>query len=227
MNISPARKPNWKPWVKILPLVAVLTVALTEKLTTSMRVTPSLLTIALAVFGVFLPPRAVLAWGIFLFIPVLLALIYIPNDGVYEQPGLVVLRSAAYFAVALLAVLISRQRASAERQSASLLAVFEALKTPIVVSDADGDIAFANRACCELLGRSEGELKDVPFFSVFTHPAVRGKAIESYLKMFELPQGQRAATTVSVREKESEKTYNATCSVLEMEKRKMLLTQLD
>lgn len=225
--MSPMQKQNWKPWVKILPFVAVLTVALTEKLTTSMRVTPSLLTIALAVFGVFLPPRAVLAWGIFLFVPLLLALIYIPNDGVYEQPGLVVLRATAYCAVALLAVLISRQRADAERQSASLLAVFEALKTPIVVSDADGDISFANRACCHLLGRSERELKDVPFFYVFTQPAVRGKAIESYLKMLELPPGHGAKTTVSVREKGIEKTYNATCSVLEMEKRKMLLTQLD
>lgn len=227
MNISPSPKPNWKPWVKILPFVAVLTVALTEKLTTSMRVTPSLLTIALAVFGVFLPPRAVLAWGIFLFIPVLLALIYIPNEGVYEQLGLVVLRAVAYCAVVLLAVLISRQRADAERQSAGLLAVFEALKTPIVVSNSDGDIAFANRACCDLLGRSEKELKDVPFFSVFTHPAVRGKAIESYLKMLELPPGRAAKTTVSVREEQREKTYNATCSVLEMENRKMLLTQLE
>jgi hypothetical protein len=86
-----------------------------------------LLTIALAVFALFLSPRAVLWWAIALFVPVVLTLWLIPNAGVRESAAFVALRSAAYVAVAWVAVGLSRYRWDSERRLEGLLALFDAI----------------------------------------------------------------------------------------------------
>jgi PAS domain S-box-containing protein len=181
----------------------------------------------LAVFALFLSPRAVLWWAIALFVPVVLALWLIPNAGVRESATFVALRSAAYVAVAWVAVGLSRYRWDSERRLAGLLALFDALKTPIVVSDIDGRITFANHACCELLGRNLAEIKATNFFSVFAHPEERGKSIELYLKLFESSPAAKSAMTVKVREPAKDSTLQATCSLLHLDGHKLLVTQLD
>jgi len=218
---------SWAGVLSVLPLVIVLSVALLELETPSLRVTPSLLTIALALIALFLRPQAVLLWSLLLLLPVVLTLIYVPNNGVYESSSMIVLRVTAYFAVAVLALGYSRRRDNAERQLYSLLAVFDALETPIAVSDADGAIAFVNRACCQLLGRNEAELKDTNFFSVFAQPDVRGKAIDNYLKMFALTPGQTALSKVAVTREGGDRIFEAKCSLLQLEKSKLLVVQLD
>jgi PAS domain-containing protein len=218
--------PKKRRWLVVVPIMVVAAVLLLEQGTPGMRVTPSLLTIALAVFALFLSPRAVLWWAIALFVPVVLALWLIPNAGVRESATFVALRSAAYVAVAWVAVGLSRYRWDSERRLAGLLALFDALKTPIVVSDIDGNINFANRACCELLGRNFAELKDTNFFSVFTHPDERGKAIDGYLKLFEADPEAKSSMIVSVVNGPNESPLEATCSLLHLDSRKLLVTQL-
>jgi len=218
--------PKKRRWLVVVPIVVVAAVLLLEQGTPGMRVTPSLLTIALAVFALFLSPRAVLWWAIALFMPVVLALWLIPNAGVRESATFVALRSAAYVAVAWVAVGLSRYRRNSERRLAGLLALFDALKTPIVVSDIDGNIKFTNQACCDLLGRDAAEIKDTNFFSVFSQPDQRGKSIERYLKFFDKASNQIPSITVSVQKAGSEMMRNANCFMMEWDKRKMLVTQL-
>lgn len=213
-------------WLGAVPFVAVIAILLLEYETPGLRVTPSLLTIALAFFALFLSPRAVFWWAVALFVPVVLSLIIIPNSGVRESMALVALRSAAYVAVAWVAVGLSRYRWDSEQRLQGLLALFESLQTPIVVSDVDGNINFANRACCKLLGRSVQEVKDVNFFSVFTQPDQRGKSIERYLKMFDLQPDRNATMTVSVPVGSESQELAATCSILQWDNRRLLVTQL-
>jgi len=161
-----------------------------------------------------------------LFVPVVMTLSLIPNNGVYETPAFIFLRSAAYVAVAWVAVGLSRYRRDAEIKLEGLLALFDALKTPIVVSDVDGNINFANRACCELLSGSLEQVKDVNFFTVFTQPDQRGKSIERYLKMFEMQPDGNASMTISVQRQSTDLQLKATCSILPWDNRKLLVTQL-
>lgn len=209
-----------------VPFVAVVAILLLEYETPGLRVTPSLLTIALAFFALFLSPRAVFWWAVVLFVPVVLSLIIIPNSGIRESMALVALRSAAYVAVAWVAVGLSRYRWDSEQRLQGLLALFDSLQTPIVVSDVDGNINFANRACCKLLGRSVKEVKHVNFFSVFTQPDQRGKSIERYLKMFDLQPDRNATMTVSVSVGSESQELAATCSILQWDSRRLLVTQL-
>jgi len=213
-------------WLTVVPFVVIAAVFILEIETPSLRVTPSMLTISLAVFAVFLSPRAVAWWAVILFVPIVLTLIFVPNNGVYEAPAFIALRSAAYVAVACVAVRLSRYRDNAERRLEGLVALFDALRTPIVVSDIDGNINFANRSCCELLGRNAVDIRDTNFFSVFSQPDHRGRAIESYLKFFDKNQGETTTMTVSVQNVGGEMTRSANCFTMDWDKQMLLVTQL-
>ena len=219
-------RPKERRWLVAVPFVVVLAILLLEFETPGIRVTPSLLTIALAIFALFLSPRAVLWWAIALFFPVVLTLWLIPNAGVRESVTFVALRSAAYVAVAWVAVGLSRYRWDSERRLQGLLALFDSLQTPIVVSDIDGNIKFANRACCELLGRSAEELKDTNFFSVFSQPDRRGQSIEDYLKRFDPDAKPSASMSVSIQHADGEKTLRANCVTMQWDHQRLLVTQL-
>jgi PAS domain S-box-containing protein len=220
------KDPKERRWLVVVPFVAVLAVLLIEVETPGLRVTPSLLTIALALFALFLSPRAVLWWAIALFVPVVLALWLIPNAGVRESAAFVALRSAAYVAVAWVAVGLSRYRCDSERRLEGLLALFDSLQTPIVVSDIDGNIKFANRACCEVLGRSAEEIKDTNFFAVFSQPDRRGQSIEDYLKRFDQNATQSAPMSVSIQNAAGEKVLRANCVSMQWDHQRLLVTQL-
>ena len=219
-------RPKDRRWLMVVPFVAVVAVFLLEVETPGIRVTPSLLTIALAIFALFLSPRAVLWWAIALFVPVVSALAFVPNNGVYETPTFVALRSAAYIAVAWVAVGLSRYRWDSERRLEGLLALFDSLQTPIVVSDIDGNIKFANWACCELLGRNAEEIKDTNFFSVFSQPDRRGQSIEDYLKRFDPDANRSASMSVSIQHADGEKTLRANCVTMQWDHQRLLVTQL-
>jgi PAS domain S-box-containing protein len=123
-------------------------------------------------------------------------------------------------------VILSRYRWDSERRLEGLLALFDSLKTPILVSDNDGNINFANRACCELLDRGAEEIKDTNFFSVFSQPDQRGQSIERYLKLFEKDVNQSSLMTVSIQKNASEMTRTANCFTLKWAKQKFLVTQI-
>jgi PAS domain S-box-containing protein len=129
-------------------------------------------------------------------------------------------------AVAWVAVGLSRYRWDAERRFEGLLALFDSLKTPLVVSDIDGNINFANRACCELLGREAAEIKDTNFFSVFSQPDQRGQSIERYLTLFDKEVDQISTMTVNVQNESGKSTRTATCATLKWDHHKLLVTQL-
>jgi len=217
---------NDRRWLMVVPFVAVLAIFLIEVETPGIRVTPSLLTIALAIFALFLSPTAVLWWAVILFFPVVLTLLLVPNNGVCETPVFVALRSAAYLAVAWVAVGLSRYRQDSDRKFEGLLALFDSLKTPIVVSDVDGNINFANRSCCDLLGRSAEEMKDTSFFSVFTQPDQRGQSIERYLKFFDSKPGMSSFMTVSVQNGAGQLLRSANCFTMQWDEQRLLVTQL-
>ena len=228
-NMSDTFDKRWKArrWAMLVPLVVVLAVLLLEYESPGLRVSPSLLTIALAIFALFLSAQAVFRWALILFIPVVLTLIFVPNNGVYETPAFVVLRSAAYLMVAWIAVVLSRYRSDAEQRLQGLLSLFDSLKTPIVVSDADGNMTFANRACGNLLGRSITEIDATNFCSVFTQPGQRGRAIENYLKLFDRPADEPFVMTFRLPGGPPDEERKATCSILRWDHRWLLVTQMD
>jgi PAS domain S-box-containing protein len=110
---------------------------------------------------------------------------------------------------------------------AAVSSLQDTLHGPTVASDIDGNIKFSNQACCELLGRDAGEIKDTNFLSVFSQPDQRGQSIERCLKFFDKPANQSSPMTVSLQKAGGEITREANCFSMEWDKRKLLVTQLD
>jgi len=61
---------------------------------------------------------------------------------------------------------------------------------------------------------------------VFTQPDQRGKSIERYLKMFDLQPDRNATMTVSLPVESKSRELVATCSILQWDNRRLLVTQL-
>lgn len=221
-----ARPSDIKPWLNFVPLAVVLAVGLLEYGTPSVRIAPSLLTISLASFALFLPSRTILLWSLALFFPVVATLIFLFNNGVPEPAAVILLRTIVYVIVAVMAVLISRHRERSEKQFNDLLALFDSLQTPVVVSDADGNITFANRSCCELLGRSLLEVRDSNFFSLFSNPERRGTAIEYYLSCFTAKHPVPSEMNLTLQGGNGNVVHRANCSLLSIDERKFLVSQL-
>jgi PAS domain S-box-containing protein len=220
------RDPAWVgPGVRrILPWMILACALLIEAVTPGVRVTPSLLTIGLAVLSLFLPPRRIVLWAVVMFCPVLWTLLFVSNAGVPDPATVVVLRSLAYVVFALMAYSLSSHRENTEHQVRDLVNLFDSIRTPIVVSDVDGNINFANLACCELLGTSLQDIKDSTFFSLFAHPEQRGKSIEQYLAHFENSPDGAIEMTLSIRG--SERSFKSVGSIMELDGRKLLVSQL-
>jgi PAS domain S-box-containing protein len=221
-----ARPSEGKPWLKLVPLAVVLAIGLLEYGTPSVRIAPSLLTISVALFALFLSSGAVLIWSLALFLPVVATLMFLYNNGLPEPAAIVLLRTIVYVVVATMAFLISRHREKAEKQFNDLLDLFDSLQKPVVVSDADGNVIFANRACCTLLGRSFREVQDSNFFSLFSNPEHRGTAIEYYLSFFGLKSPENPELNLAVQGGREMRNVRASCSILSIDDRKLLISQL-
>lgn len=63
-------------------------------------------------------------------------------------------------------------------------------------------------------------------FSVLIQPARRGQAIEHYLTLFDKEASQSSSMTVNVQNGSGKSTRKATCSTLQWDHEKLLVTQL-
>lgn len=223
IDVFQRSQPTTSPWVQMLPVLVVAAVLLLEFGTPTLRVAPSLLTVSLAVFALFLKPREVIGWGLALLVPVVGSLLLISNAGVPEQPAVVALRTAAFLVVAIMAFGLSRYRLQSQNQVNSLVTP-DGLWTPLAVSEANGNINFANRSGCNLLGCTLRQAKDSTLFSLLSHPDRRGRSIEHYLGHFEGEPAAEIEMTLSLRG--SPKKVKSIGSIIEIDGRKLLVSQL-
>jgi PAS domain S-box-containing protein len=213
--------------LRLLPVLILGAALVLEVTTTGVRITPALLTVGLAAIAPLLPPLQVLGWSAVFFAATLASLLFVYNGGQPDPPSVVALRSIAFLVVAVLAYKISCFQASAIRQAQGLLQLFDKLGSPIVISDADGNITFANRACCELVGLGRREMMASTFSSLFSHPESRGRSIEQYLALFDPQQPPRSRLHLAVRGQEGYADLTGSCTMLDVNGTKLLVTQLE
>lgn len=213
------------PWRNIVPLAVSLAVILAEFGTPSIRITPSLLTISLAAFSLFLSPRAIIIWSAALLVPVVASLIFIPTSGVFEEPVVIALRVAAFIVVAGLAYGLARTREKARKQIRDLVSLLDALRNPVMVSDIDGLVLYVNRPCCDVLGQSDREVIHASFFNLFGFTEPISKTVEKYITFFFQPESQEPIKLEINKQGESD-WYAADCSVLEIDNTPFLLSQI-
>jgi PAS domain-containing protein len=213
-------------WWQIFPLVIVAGVLLAEVGTPAIRITPSVLTVALAIFSLFLQPRTIVIWAAVLVIPVLGSLLLIPTNGVYEAAAVVALRTIAFLVVAGLAYSLARTRDAARRQVTDFVALLDALRTPVLVSDIDGTVLYANEPMCDAIGREAEDVKNSSFVRHFSFGSSPSEDLDQYTDLFfGKSDAGRSKENLSLRS--GNMSYSAECSVLEIGDIPYLLLQLE
>lgn len=211
----------------LLPVLILAVALILEVATTGLRITPALLTVGLAAMAPLLAPRQILVWSLIFFGATLASLLFVYNGDQPDLPSVVVLRSVAFLVVAVLAYKISCFQEASVQQAKGLLQLFDSLRSPIVISDTDGNITFANRACCDLVGLSKQELMSSTFSSLFSLPESRGRSIEQYLSLFDSHQPPRSRIHLAVRDKDGYTNLTGSCTMLEVNGASLLVTQLE
>ncbi len=216
-----------KPVAALFPLALLAIIITLEALTPSVRVTPSLLMVGLALCALILPPRTVLIWTFILFAPFVLSLVYVRNAATVNPALYLTIRSLAFLTVGILAVAVSVYRRNIARDLNSLLSVFDSLHSPLIISDVDGTIRLVNHACCQLLNLPAETIRDSNYFSFFTDPAKRGHAIQTYISLFEgATEPESLVTTLVFRFNGEQRNYSAHIGLLVLGQQKLMLTQL-
>jgi PAS domain-containing protein len=211
---------------QVFPLLVVAGVLLAEVGTPAIRITPSVLTVALAIFSLFLSPRAILVWTAVLVLPVLGSLVFISSSGVFDPPAVIALRTVAFLVVAGLAYSLARSRDTARRQVTDFVALLDALRTPVLVSDIDGTVLYANEPMCDAIGREAEDVKDSSFVRHFSFGSSPSDDLDQYTDMF-LGKSEAGRTKETLSLRSGNMSYNADCSVLEIGGIPYLLVQLE
>jgi PAS domain-containing protein len=217
---------NVSRWWQVFPLLVVAGVLLAEVGTPAIRITPSVLTVALAIFSLFLRPRAILVWTAVLILPVLGSLVFVSSSGVFDPPAVIALRTVAFLVVAGLAYSLARSRDTARRQVTDFVALLDALRTPVLVSDIDGTILYANEPMCDATGREAEDVKDSSFVRHFSFGSSLSDDLDQYTDLF-LGKSEAGRTKENLSLRSGNMSYSADCSVLEIGGITYLLIQLE
>jgi len=86
---------------------------------------------------------------------------------VSDVPTVIVLRTLAFVVEAILAYALASTREVTRRQVTDFVSLLDALKTPVMVSDIDGAILYANEPMCDAIGREAEDVKDSSFVRHF------------------------------------------------------------
>jgi PAS domain-containing protein len=167
-----------------LPLLLEIAVLAAEIATHEMRVTPSLTLIVVAVLSLVLSKKEVAMWATIFIIPILWSLTSPFSGQMPEKEPVIALRLITYAIGSGMAVAISSFKEYWENQFVNLLKIFDHIPVPLLVSDIDGGILFANRAACKILQTSLSEITSTMYFSLFSDQTNRGRQIEHYLSVF-------------------------------------------
>ncbi|GAT31751.1 PAS fold [Terrimicrobium sacchariphilum] len=167
-----------------LPLLLEVAVLTAEIVTHEMRVTPSLTLIVVAVLSLVLSRKEVAIWATIFLIPIIWSLTSPLSGQTPEKEPVIALRLITYAIGSGMAVAISSFKEYWENQFVNLLKIFDHIPVPLLVSDIDGAILFANRAACKILQTSLPEITSTMYFSLFSDQTNRGRQIEHYLSVF-------------------------------------------
>jgi len=216
------RSAGTNPLLQLIPLTVLSIVVVGEFLTPGIRITPSLLTIVLASLTLFLKPRAILIWTVILFIPVLLSLLVSPSGEIQERPVVIVLRCLAFIVVSGMAYGLSAAKENAGRQVTDLVALLDALRSPVVVSDVSGHIMYANLPLHELVGRDLEMMPKANFVDLFGPKEGRAAFLQEYLERFDGRNNESALLL----ETQDNHSFLAYCSVLNVGGEPYLVSQI-
>ena len=183
------RKFDWMGWV-IIPVAYLIVVLLLDAVTSRSTVTPLFGIIGLLVFSFSLTPGVMTFWATVYSVAVVVIFMnpMIFNLFNREAPQgddlTPLVRSATFVVGAIISTLLCRGQHRLKHSNASLTHMMEKLPVPVITSDQDGRIHFANVEAARIAGLSPEELRGHSFFDLFADKNIQGATIADYLRRF-------------------------------------------
>jgi len=178
----------------VVPMAYLLVVLLLDLEMSRTTVTPLFGIIGLLVFSFRLRPSVMAFWAAVYSVVVTLSFMnsyvfHLLNREAAPMDDLTpIVRSATFVAGAILSVLYCRLQDRLKLSNAGLTQMLEKVPVPVITSDQDGVIHFANEAAASVAGLPSGELKGKSFFDLFADKNRQGATIADYLRRFSSPR---------------------------------------
>lgn len=94
-------------------------------------------------------------------------------------------RTGLFLVLCGLAIYLAHYRTDTERILSRLQTILGKLPSPVVLSDASGNIVYANDAVTPVLHQTAAEITGKSYFEFFLSDATKGQSIRSYFDLFE------------------------------------------
>lgn len=179
--------------VVLIPSAYLTLVLWFDSVMTRSTVTPLFGIIGLLFFSFRLTPAAMAWWASVYSLTVVVifmnhVLLQFLDRGTAPGDDLTpLLRSATFVTAAVLATLFCRVQHRLRQGNAGLTQILEKIPVPVITSDQDGRIRFANGAAASVAGLSSPELLGRSFFDLFADKDRQGATIADYLRRFATP----------------------------------------
>ncbi len=171
-----------------LGLVSVFLIDPLDRTTVS---TPLCLGIVLMGLSLRQRPTLVAAVSAVYFLLTIYALIqfhryYVVNIHASEHPYFWLFqRSALFVVICGMSIYLSYYRTDTERNLSRFRSLLRNLPAPVMLSDAAGNIVYANEALAPFLRQSSSEIMGKSFFNFFTRSKMKGEFIRFYFDLFD------------------------------------------
>lgn len=94
-------------------------------------------------------------------------------------------REGLFLVFCAMAIYLAYYRTDTERTLARLRTILGKLPVPVVLSDASGNIVYANDAMTSVLPQGPSDITGKSYFNFFLTDRMKGKSIRSYFDLFE------------------------------------------
>jgi len=84
-----------------------------------------------------------------------------------------------------LAIYLAHYRTDTERTLTQLRSILSKLPVPVILSDASGNIVYANDAVTSVLDESPSQITGKSYFNYFLTERMKGKSIRAYFELFD------------------------------------------
>ena len=185
------RRPVSNLQAGIIPLLYIVLVPCADHFSPGTTITPALSTLGLLFMSFWLPTSWMIFW-VLVYTGLVFGVFH--NQTIYDFANRATflphdfsfnIRIISFFSVGLFCIAFSVLLNRSRRTSRELHEILSSIPDPLVTSDAEGRILFANSRMLEKVGLKEHELRGEIYFDRFAPKERQGAIISNYLQRFE------------------------------------------
>lgn len=185
------KKPLSGFWAATLPAIYIVLVLVSDRITPQSTITPALCTVGILMMAFCFPVRWVIIWvsiytaTVYCIFHVAIVYAFLNSGATLPDDFSFNIRTASFLSVGIFSVYFSILLRRFRQISVEQDQIIGSIPDPLVTTDSNGRIIFANNTLLELTGFKSSELIGQNFFDMFAPVGTQGAAISNYIQILE------------------------------------------